>query len=400
MNESEVRVKKLFLAHYSGDAGEVRRLAAALRLRGIIPWVDKEGGFLIADDSETAARRAIREECFGLLLYATRDVFSRPFIRDVEIDEAYKVYQSDPSFSLFAVPRKIGFADLAEHSQKNFGFDLASFHTVSIGDNADLTNLLGKVATEVLHKRLRDSATIAHSDHVSLQFSTRELMPDEPRDVLRIDATQNFSTSITSTTDWSQLLCALQDVKREISMTYGRPILQVHGSKHLSSAFMFGRVFAPFDLEVRQTRDQVWRSSGYTPSENILSVSKVVSDVENDVLFLEVASRYKSVSDGVDAFWQQVGAPAPYIRLQLHPHSGALNMDERECRAMVQQTYNTLELALQTYPHINEIHMFVAAPQSFMMMLGKEFKGMPQVYLYEWSGYTYVHSYCVPSGVF
>jgi hypothetical protein len=61
-------MKKLFLAHYSGDAHELWEQATELRLRGIIPWVDKAGGFAVADESEAAARRVIREDCFGLLL--------------------------------------------------------------------------------------------------------------------------------------------------------------------------------------------------------------------------------------------------------------------------------------------------------------------------------------------
>ena len=79
--------KKLFLAHYSGDANEVDYLATELRLHGILPWVDKDGGFSVGDELESEARRAIRKDCFGLLLYGTDSVFERPFIRTASILE-------------------------------------------------------------------------------------------------------------------------------------------------------------------------------------------------------------------------------------------------------------------------------------------------------------------------
>ena len=58
-------MKKLFLCHYSGEAEEISLLAEELMLRGIIPWVDKYGGYYLGDSSPEVARRAIREDCFG-----------------------------------------------------------------------------------------------------------------------------------------------------------------------------------------------------------------------------------------------------------------------------------------------------------------------------------------------
>ena len=107
---------KLFLSHYHGDAADVQELACELRLRGIVPWVDKDGGLQIGDESQAEARRAISDDCFGLLLYATERVFDRPFIREVELHQARVTKAADPSFLLFAAPRGINFTALAEKS--------------------------------------------------------------------------------------------------------------------------------------------------------------------------------------------------------------------------------------------------------------------------------------------
>ena len=56
-------VKRLYLAHHHTSAPEVHVLADELRVHGVAPWVDKEGGFKIGDHSPDEARRTIREDC-------------------------------------------------------------------------------------------------------------------------------------------------------------------------------------------------------------------------------------------------------------------------------------------------------------------------------------------------
>jgi len=117
-------MKKLFLCHYSGDIEEIRLLAKELMLRGIVPWVDKNGGYFIGDSSPEVARLAIREECFGLLFYATPKAFDRPFITQVELPEAIHMREKSPEFILVAVPRGMDFSELSAKSVKTLGIDL------------------------------------------------------------------------------------------------------------------------------------------------------------------------------------------------------------------------------------------------------------------------------------
>lgn len=386
--------KMLFLCHYSGDGAEVKELALELRLHGILPWVDKEGGFSIADDCAAEARRAIREDCFGLLIYTTEHVFDRPFVREVEMDEAVKVYESDPSFALFAVPRGIGFESLRERSLSQFGIDLSRFHTVDVSTGV-LAEAYSKTASMVLSKVVERAAD--GNDHVSLQYSTRDLMPHRLQDVLCIDARAVFRESVANPLGWERLLKALRQIKGVLSEKCGRPRLYVHGSKHLTAAFVFGRVFAPFEIDIRQTPDVVWSTdcplSGGLPLKAAVKVSTGLSHR----LSLEITSRYKNIERGVDRFLAE-GGPQPSVRLQLRPASGVLTLDNALCRTAVAQTYDALDRVLQSH-HITEIHLFAAAPQSFMMMLGREFKGLPSTYLYEWTGAGYVQACCLPSGV-
>jgi hypothetical protein len=388
-------LKKLFLCHYCGDATEVRELALELRLHGILPWVDKQGGFSIADDCAAEARRAISEDCFGLLIYATERVFERPFIREVEMDQAIKAHESDLSFALFAVPRGISFKTLTERSQQHFGIDLSRFHTVDIPDDAMLAESQAEVASMVAERVIEQAG--ACSGQFSLQYSTRDLMPHQPQDVLCIDARELFRRSVSDCMGWTRLLNALRQIKGAVSASRGRPRLCVHGSKHLTAAFMFGRVFAPFEIDIRQTREAVWSTDYPSSSEAPFRATVKTLHNGNQRLFLEIASQYKNIERGVDGFLAE-GGPQPSARLQLGPLHDALSLDNALCRAAVAQTYNELDQVLRSRP-IAEIHLFAAVPQSFMMMLGRELKGAPPVYLYEWTGSRYEGSYCLPGGV-
>jgi hypothetical protein len=192
--DKEVKVlEELFLCHSSGDAPEIQMLAEELRLRGVAPWVDKEGGFQVGDQNAGEAERAIDEDCFGLLLYATPEAFSSDFVRQVEVRRAVRRIEEDPSFVLFAVPRRMSFGELSERSIETFGIDLASYSSRRIDDeDREVGRLLRErisvVADEVLDKVLQRSCERGVTSVLQMQFSTRERLADEPADVLRVDA--------------------------------------------------------------------------------------------------------------------------------------------------------------------------------------------------------------------
>ncbi|MCA1668129.1 MAG: SAVED domain-containing protein [Thermomicrobia bacterium] len=390
-------LKKLFLSHQHGDAPAVRELATDLRLRGIAPWVDKDGGFSVGDESVAEARRVIREDCFGLLLYATEAAFTSRFIRDTELDEAAAVKRGDPAYILFAVPCDMAFRALQERCVTEFGVDLAAFHGVPI-HAATAPADRAAVASDVVAKVLRRGQSVTpDTGTLSLQFSTREMLPDMPGDVLRIDAVPLLAATPGDAGAWNRLLDALRDVKARIAAIDGRPRLSVHGSKHLTAAFLFGRVFAPFELEIRQTPTAVWHTDTPVTATAPLAACCVPGAADTGTLFVEIASRDKDVAMGVNALIAG-GLPPPSVRLQLRPPSAPLVVDNELCRAMVAQVYAEIGRAMQRR-RISAILLFAAAPQALMMMLGREFRGMPPVQLYEWDGGQYLPSCRIPAGV-
>jgi hypothetical protein len=407
-------IKKLFLAHHSRYAAEVYYLATELQLRGIAPWMDKRGGFQVADESEAEARRAIREDCFGLLLYASRSAFRRWFITNVEVATALKVRieaeQQGGTFDAFAVPRGITFSTLKRLSEETYGEDLTKFHSVGIPRKAGLSSAQDmrlfaakceQIAREVAGKVLRRAARVNGKGALSLQFSTRERMPDDLKDVLRIDATDLLANNAGSGAAWGRVLNGLRDVKELVGDVYGRPCIIVNGSKHLSAAFMFGRVFAPFPLDIRQTPTEIWSTDARSANARAFCATVLVADAPTSHprrLFVEIATGYKNVAEGVDKVATEMSV-RPNVRLQLQPEGwGRLPVDNGLCLALVDQAYAELEKVQRQYS-CGELHVFAAAPQAFMMLLGQRMAGMPPVHLYEWTGAGYEPSCVVPGGV-
>lgn len=385
-------LKKFFLCYHSAVAGEISEFATQLRLRGLVPWVDKQGGFNVGDDASQEAKRAILEDCSGFLFYATTAAFNSSFIRMVEIPSAIEAKRKDPNFTLFAVPRRLTFEQLKELSVRNFGQDLSAYHGSPIPRGAAGIHLK-QTAFELLQRALSAVPTLGS---LSIQFSTRDLMPDSPEDLLRIDATRLFSGSPAPTGAWESVIEGLADCKTIVATKFGRPRICLHGSKHLTAAFIFGRVFSPFPVDVYQAPGIVWHGdapAGQPP----LRASYRRGDPKSTELILEIATATKAPASGVDALLKNPPGLTPHW-LAFSPRSRLIQLGENDCRAAVEQIYSELETVCRRVS-VTTVRLFAAAPQTLMLQLGQRLQGAPTVQLHEWFDGRYLPSALVRSGV-
>jgi len=396
-------MKKLFLCHYSGDIEEIRLLAKELMLRGIVPWVDKNGGYFIGDSSPEVARLAIREECFGLLFYATPKAFDRPFITQVELPEAIHMREKSPEFILVAVPRGMDFSELSAKSVKTLGIDLGTYHTQQIKsvDGAgefSLINQFHSLAILILHQQLDAQSRKRPEGILSLQFSTRELLPSNKDDILCINAIAPGGEDAISGPypDWNRISTGLQDVKSCIAEYFGRPRLRVHGSKHLTAAFLFGRVFSRpsgFRIDIRQGKDY-W-SSDYTDNgSEPLIVREADGSITSTSLFVEITTTGRSVHNAIKEQIRQTGE-LPYRFLSFSPANGetsGIAVDNQMCVSIARQIRDNIARMIEQFP-IKEIHIFSSIPQALAVMIGHNLNAFPSIQLYEYDGMNYHPSY-------
>jgi hypothetical protein len=392
-------IEEIFLCHHGDDAPEINLLAEELRLRGLVPWVDKDGGFSVGDESAGGADHAIDKDCFGLLLYATPEVFGSDFVRQVEIRRALRRRDEDSSFVLFAVPRRMGFEELSAKSVETFGVDLAAYSSVKIGGDGSegeewVRSRLADVADELLGKVLDRSSQGVKTDTVQMQFSTRERLPDEPEDILCVDSVDvlaRVSRRYDQPAAWRRVQEALLAVKRQISNRFGRPRLRTHGSKHLTAAFLLGHTFpsTTCELEIR-TKHDYWVTDCEPTREHLLEANVRDGSVGSEILYVEISTGDKSVRDGVRRHLQGTRlSPFKYMRLTPTPKLAvASHMSNADACVIAHQVRRALTNVVSEYG-FSEIHIFAAIPQALAVMIGHGLNAMPTIHLYEYDGSKY-----------
>ena len=389
-------MKEIFLCHAGDDAPEIRVLAEELRLRGVVPWVDKEGGFKVGDESAGEAERAIDEDCFGLLLYATPEAFGSDFIRQVEVRRALRRKEREPSFVVFAVPRRMGFRRLSERSIEEFGVDLAAYSSRALEGAEretaeELRPRLAAVADEVLDKVLALAGETDLGGTLLMQFSSREILADEDGDVLRVDAVGLLEGAADSALAWAPIHGALSSVKRRVSWHLGRLRLRVHGSKHLTSAFLLGFVFPSTVCEVEvRTKIGYWSTDREPTAKDLLLSNVSDGTVGSEKLYVEISTGDKHVREGVRRHVRRTRVnPFKYLRFTPGPElGGASSMSNADACAIARQVRRELSRAVSDYG-ISEVHVFAAIPQAVAMMIGHNLNAMPPVHLYEYDGGEY-----------
>lgn len=380
-----------FLSYEHHSAAEIQLLAQELRYRGVVPWVDRlPGGFKAGDQSEQEARRVIDENASELVLFLTPEVLDSHFIRTIEIPQALYRRAVDPAFRIVVASPSYGFGAMRDLTKTHFDIDLTSAHGYAKRDDETIEVFVRRVATEITAARV--GALDPDSACLSISINTYERMP-RGGEALYFDATDALTGDVTRADVWQGLLDGLQSTKRAMSERLGRPTLMINGSKHLTGAFIAGRVFNQYPLSIRQ-KDDHWRSSGETIDQLPVSTTYRPGPLSNRSLYVEFATGHKPVSQGVDRVLESADI-TPGGRLTILPTNGRINVEETLSRSLAHHVYSQIDKVSSTRA-FDAIHLFVSAPQATIMTLAHLFHGMPEVHFYEWTDAGYICSVVVP----
>ena len=395
-------MQKLFLCHFTQEDPEVSALAEEMHLRGIPLWLDHEGGFLAGDNVQTEARRVIAspEETFGLLLYATPETFERVFIQRIELREALRRKDADADYLLIAVPRRMSFADMSRLSRERLGEDLTLFHAQAIHDRdgegiraLPLRPQFAEVANMILRQRLtRFIQTSGAEALLGINFCTRDHLPASADDLLDLDATRLFAPGMPVAQAWPRLREALLDVKRQMRQIAAVPRLRIRGSKHLTAAFLIGRVFPPPAVReiATQQGSELWSTACAPKSEQPFTVNVVDGSAESEALYVEITATDKSVREGVRQYIALTRTmPFAFLRLEPvgGPRHGAVESNAVACAMALQVRSEISRLVAER--GIKEIHLFASIPQGLATLIGHHLNATVPIYLYEYDGQAY-----------
>lgn len=395
-------MRKLFISHYTEYDHEVTALAQELHLLGVPVWLDHEAGFTAGGNLPDEARKAIldKHETFGLILYATPEVFKRDFIGRVEIQSALRRMDTDPDFVLMALPRGMSFNRMAELSTKHFGVDLSTFKSSQVTgvypdteEGLSLQTQFESVAEEILSKWLKIALRDLTADvPVGVNFCTREHIAPSHDDILDLNATWLLGSRVWDIDSSSRLLRALLTVRRNLRQVYAVPSLRVRGSKHLTTAFMLGWVFAPSTARaiLVQQGSELWTTE-CTPGDIAPFECDIRSGtVSSSALYVEVTATDHDVRTAVRGFISKHGE-SPHVCLHLSPIGGprrAAVRDNAVANSMALQIRAKILEVCHEYS-VDTIHLFLAVPQGLAVLIGHHLRSTLSLYIYEYSDGQY-----------
>ena len=398
-------MKSLFLCHHHTDDQDVDILAAALKRRGVRPWVDHENGFPLGVPSEDEARRIIQQDCSGLLLYA----HNRPggecpaldcseFIVKVEVPAALDARHEDPSYMLIAVVRGMEFGDLATRSVGAVAKDLSAFTGVGLRTDECLSEGAKAAGRRILHTVVaRARARRRRGGTVRITFNTWERAPELPGSVLDLDWTQLWPGKTPEERGgMEQWVACLEDVKRALSEVYGPCVLRVGGRAHLSAALTLGRVFcrpSRFAVEMEQN-GAFWDTRKTADCDQPLAMREESGSISSGELFVAITTTHWDPRAAVRALVRARGAE-PRLYLWLSPGSVSRSEavgDNAMCCAMARQVGQGVRSTLSKVA-LGSVHIFTAVPQALAMMIGREMNAVPAIQTYEYATGAYRRSF-------
>lgn len=383
---------KLFIGHDSGYANEVAFLADELRLRGVSPWLDEQGGLQVGDQNEEEIRRAISEQCWGFLLYCTPSIFHREFITEIEVPSALEAREGNPAYRLISVPRDITLKDLSTRSFESWGRDLTQWqlsrHLEQLGTEATgnmaLAQALQCVAQDCLSSRLSFlRSKLDDSGVLELGMYTRPAAMTAAD--LVVDATQILGGPGAPTVrDWERLASALADIKACSVRVDSLSTIRLTGSWHITAGLAFGFTFRTSALPPVRVNQHgaFWCSEGplgQVPQVVIESEDYSSSDL---VMALSVS---RDVTNGMRRYLAD-NHLHPRAMIRISPEAGPCQssvQNAAQARAIAASTTDAVKQAVDRYG-ADTIHLFTAAPQALAVLVGRHLSALPPIQLYEW----------------
>jgi hypothetical protein len=234
---------------------------------------------------------------------------------------------------------------------------------------------------------------------VGINLCTRDYLPPSSDDLVDINGTLLFPVGAANPEGWTHVWTGLQDVKKAIRETFGVVPVRLRGSKHLTAAFLAGRVFPPPTvraIHVQQGPD-LWSSTCPSAELTPFDVRLVDGTVGSSDLFVEVTATERTVRPAVQRFVARRGAvPCAYLRLE--PMGGPQHgvIDNAVACAKARQIRTEITRAVERRG-IRQIHLFAAVPQGLMLLIGHHLSATVPVQLYEYDGQEYQPSFLVGS---
>lgn len=403
-------MRKMFLSYSSKDKAEIERLDHELRRRGVPTWWDQydlTGGRINEAQIEAACRDAA-----GFVFYLTHEAAQSRWVREKE--RAYALdacrRRSDvgivPIFrdDRLAIREAMRDARDGHPTSRAEPYDLTTFQGYEIDSKKDLDGELRRAANKVLGSLLTSlDATKPPGEAWTVGLVTRGgLLPLEHAPDLLLDWSQDFPVRAhdampnepPTREQWKNVLePALDAFADELKPLLKARALRIVAQCHLTLALAFGYRFrrnTGVELSVIEPYSgDVWESprAPLAPEHDAWSKKrKKVGDGEDLALAINVTQERKSFNAQVLAaarrgnignvlIFEPAGGTSKTAFANLEPTAV-----HRRALAVVEQLQRDAR-----FPDCRVVHLFIAVPVGFAILLAQQFSNVRAVQTYEWS---------------
>jgi SMODS-associated and fused to various effectors sensor domain/TIR domain len=381
------RTLATFLSHWRGDATVVAALQRELRLRGIAAWRDLTD-LDYGKESSQAIRHAIRDEVDGLIALVTPMYLTRPVVWEVEIPEALERRRQEPEFQIIPLFCGVTPDDLTAHCNKLGLEDVAKFngdflHRVSQPKRtAALKAIARKSLRAALH--LRTGKTSGYETRLLLR--TDPQAPPALGVDLDLDWSEEFRAGCPPEAVWdADLKPALRDVRDEVSMLGISRKVVLTASARLSAAVALGEAFssvAKFDLKLVGANGE-WSTSASRGTARLLSHQQLAATGDPRAAIVEV-SVSRAIGTSVATHAATMADPAGHV-WRLEPLAGVSRNAIHDDSAAITIAWEVGDFLrrLHDVGGVRRIHLYVAAPAEWCVLLGHTLNAVGQVVVYQ-----------------
>ncbi|VEN73363.1 conserved hypothetical protein [Candidatus Desulfarcum epimagneticum] len=372
-------MKKIFISYKRENVKDVKKLVEYLMIGGIRIWQDVDS--LDLGNTESQIKKAIQEECSGIVFYATKESIKSDFILNVELREGAQRLRRDSNFKVIPVFEEDK-AKVDDALRGVFHGNLSSLNGIIIKKYNSAFEYFRK-----LRKILVKNAFSQTSGEITFSIMTRQRTPGNLGTTLDLDWSRPFSfNDFFSQKAWDDVIKpALSDIK-DILLEFGIMDLKIFSKAHLTVGFAFGSIFnqiTGFNFALDQ-RDEWWGTYQEEDAYEYLDV-KITPD---DISSREVAVNL-SISRNIDyekgEFIKQTNKSFR-AEILCTPKSGISIVSIKngsQAKSISKQICNTIRKTKENYG-ITDFHIFSAIPLGLAYLIGSDLNACGRIHLYEY----------------
>ncbi len=375
----------VFLSYARDDLEPVERLERALKLRGVRVLRDIPTLSLGAHNVE-ALRAMIAEQCDAIIFYASAHLLASDFVWRYEVPEALARRRRQPGFHVISIlPHGVSFDALAAACADHGLELLADFNAVPLTGTTPSPDELSSIGRRSLASAFSlRCARGSKSEAVGLCLRTFPYAPPADELHLDLDWSDPFTEPGPSPDDWaSELAPALRDVAAELARHRPARGIDAWVKTRLPAALALGHAFPPKGATHLRLHHEsgVWLPDG--PSGDVAGLSAVTNRLGTDPTAIVELSISRDVTPAVSD-WCRDTRFTPGWRLRYAPVDGpsrASVVDAAQAGAWVRRVGDDVR-DLWDKERVGEIHLFVAAPVEFAVMLGQQLRDKRHIHVY------------------